>query len=87
MSDGSDDASRPVAQRHQRLEGRSGAGFVPDTIEPPPTLDRYLVRPRFGSPCDDVTPSPGVVRDAAAEYRWAIVAAVGDEPILRVSLP
>ena len=61
--------------------------FVPDTIEPPPTLDRYLVRPRFGSPCDDVTPPPGVVWDCVAEYRWAIVAAVGDEPILRVSLP
>ena len=61
--------------------------FVPDTIEPPPTLDRYLVRPRFGSPCDGVAPPPGVVWDCAAEYRWAIVAAVGDEPILRVSLP
>jgi hypothetical protein len=27
------------------------------------------------------------VWDCAAEYRWAIVAAVGDEPILRVALP
>ncbi len=61
--------------------------FVPDTIEPPPTLDRYVVRPRFGSPCDGIAPPPGVVWDCTAEYRWAIVAAVGEEPILRVALP
>jgi hypothetical protein len=83
----------PTMLPGQWLSGTNGSKaaavpvFVPDTIEPPPSLDRYLVRPRFASPCDDVTPPPGVVWDCAAEYRWAIVAAVGDEPILRVALP
>ena len=60
--------------------------FVPDTIEPPNTLDRYLVRSRFGY---RATTRPAVRRDVegVVGYGWAIVAAVGDEPILRVSLP
>ncbi len=76
----------------QWLSGISGSTtasvpvFVPGTIEPPPTIDRYLVRSWFGSPCDGTAPPSGVVWDCAAEYRWAIVAAVGDEPILWVGL-
>ena len=83
----------PTMLPGQWLSGTNGSKaaavpvFVPDTIEAPPSLDRYLVRSSFGSPCDGTTPPPGVVRDCTPEYRWAIVAAVGDEPILRVSLP
>jgi len=74
------------------LSGTSGSKaaavpvYVPDTIEAPASLDRYLVRSRFGNLCGDAAVPSGATCEGVVEYRWAIVAAVGDEPIVRVTL-
>jgi hypothetical protein len=82
----------PSTQREQWLSVNGNETvrvpvLVPETIEPPATPNRYLLRATVRPSCAAAAaPSDGSCVGAAM-YEWTLVAAVGDEPILRVVLP
>ena len=83
----------PGPSSEQWLSGVAASGTgsvpvrVPDTIEPPSDVDRYLVRATIRPPCAGVTEPSDPSCEGVGRYEWSLVAAVGDEPILRVALP
>ena len=83
----------PGPSSEQWLSGVAASGTssvpvrVPDTIEPPSDSIDISSGRRSGRPAPASPSRPTPAARVSGEYEWSLVAAVGDEPILRVALP